>query len=164
MFRPRKRSFWAIGDIKQPTNQPNGRLSKNRRHPKLPQDIRDFKDPIESDPPDLKKWWLNGCGFAINAYCRAKNGPDGRLKARRTTKSTQECCLFGVPPWWLQKIWLISKKLGFLSTKTGFFAQKSAFSYATPLLAPLFWAPPDPIQWDHKFSILWGTLGPSVFR
>ena len=41
------------------------------------------------------------------------------------------------------------KNIDFLSTKTGFFAQKSAFSYAKPMLAPLFWAPPDPIQWDH---------------
>ena len=53
---------------------------------------------------------------------------------------------------------MISRKHGFLSTKTGFFAQKSAFCCATPMLAPLFWAPSDPIQWDHKFSILRGTL------
>ena len=53
---------------------------------------------------------------------------------------------------------MISRKHGFLSLETGFVAQKSAFSYATPMLAPLFLAPPDPIQWDHKFSILRGTL------
>ena len=38
------------------------------------------------------------------------------------------------------------KNLDFCPQKQDFFAQKSAFSYATPMLAPLFWAPPDPIQ------------------
>ena len=48
--------------------------------------------------------------------------------------------------------------MDFCPQKQDFFAQKSAFYYAAPMLAPLFWARPDPNQWDHKFSILSGTL------
>ena len=50
------------------------------------------------------------------------------------------------------------ENMDFCPQKQDFFAQKSAFYYAAPMLAPLFWARPDPNQWDHKFSILWGTL------
>ena len=72
MFRPRKRSFWAIGDIKQPTNQPNGRLSKNRRHPKY-LIIQRIYDPIELGLVEPKTRGANIGVAQQNADFWAKN-------------------------------------------------------------------------------------------
>ena len=84
-------------------------------------------------------------------------GPGGRPEARRATQSTQKSCLFGVPPWWHQKIWMMSPKNWYWANKLHFWPKNLLFLRYTHITPP-FWARTDPTQWDHISPISWGNL------
>ena len=54
-------------------------------------------------------------------------GHSDHSKARRATQSTQKSCLFSVPPWWHQKIWMMSPKNWFLANKLHFWPKNQLF-------------------------------------
>ena len=71
-------------------------------------------------------------------------------------QSTRKSCIFGVPPWWYQKVWMTFPTNWFWPKNCIFGLKICSFLRYTHII-PLFWARTDPAQWDHISPISWGN-------